>query len=340
MEGLSTEESHCLLKNGQMLVGDNKGDTQRHDFNREIGNETSSMTIEKPKISENVSTRVRRSHAGLCLRDFVAAEIDDFTSLSFWQACLAEFVGTFVLCVYTIGMGLYMPGTEPPTLLHLALGTGVFIAVLVTSLAAVSGCHINPAVTLGFAVLRYISVSRAVAFIIFQCAGAVSGSMALKVMIHPDLVGTLGVILPAKGITDVQALVMEFLITAFLLFAVMSMVDKGRTDIQGSIPLIVGLTVAANILLGGPTSGAAMNPARALGPAVVMGNYRKQWIYWVGPSCGGVAAALFYDRLFSSGASLTSMLDCYCSRGAEYKAVVKKEAAKLNNDMELETTIA
>ncbi|KAI8738020.1 aquaporin AQPAn.G, partial [Biomphalaria glabrata] len=140
---------------------------------------------------------------GWCLT-FLNTEFDDITSISFWRACLAEFVGCLLLCFFAIGMGLHMPGTPEPPLLQNALGGGMFLGVLISALANVSGGHVNPAVTVGFAVLRQISLMRALCYIMFQSCGAITGSMLLRELVHPNMTGTLGVIAPPAGVGSSQ----------------------------------------------------------------------------------------------------------------------------------------
>ncbi|KAK6969843.1 Aquaporin-4 [Biomphalaria glabrata] len=271
---------------------------------------------------------------GWCLT-FLNTEFDDITSISFWRACLAEFVGCLLLCFFAIGMGLHMPGTPEPPLLQNALGGGMFLGVLISALATVSGGHVNPAVTVGFAVLRQISLMRALCYIMFQSCGAITGSMLLRELVHPNMTGTLGVIAPPAGVGSSQALVVEMMISGFLVFVIIAHVDKGRTDVKGSIPIVVGLTIFANVLVGAPSSGGCMNPARAVGPAVVMGDFSHQWIYWLGPLIGGAIGALLYAKFFAVGANFKCLVHC-CSpkKETEYHSLLKKAPEKLHIQLE------
>ncbi|CAL1547420.1 unnamed protein product [Lymnaea stagnalis] len=302
-----------------------------------------SLTIdmEKPTLLEKMtmtsdagSIKWRRSRFSslarrfACCLSFLNTEVDDITTISFWRACLAEFFGTFLLCFFAIGMSLHKKDTPAPPLLQGALGAGLFLGVIISSLANVSGGHINPAVTAGFAVVREISIARAICYVIFQCCGAVSGSMLLREITSDDMVGTLGVIAPPAG--SLQALIVEMMISGFLVFVIFAHVDKGRTDVKGSVPLMIGLTIFVNVLVGAPSSGGCMNPARALGPAVVMGDFAHQWIYWLGPLTGGVFGALIYAYIFAVGASFKSLVKCCRPKDkTEYRSLLKKKPGNI-----------
>jgi len=242
-------------------------------------------------------------------RSFFQGEKKDVTSLSLWQACVAEYVGVFFLCFYTIGFGLAdkKPG---PELLQVALAVGFFIYVILSALSTVSGAHVNPAVTLAFLVTRQCSLVRSILYIVFQCAGAYSGTLVLRFVSYDEREGNLGLIVPPEKSTWIQVLVMEMMITGFLDFIIIAIVDSGRTDVKGSVPHCVGAAVTCNILLAAGISGACMNPARATGPAILMGNYTYLWIYWAGPCAGGVIGAFFYDKFFKVGVSVRNCFPC------------------------------
>ncbi|CAG5125003.1 unnamed protein product [Candidula unifasciata] len=211
-------------------------------------------------------------------RKLFDTELQEMRSTELWRACFTEFVGTFLLCFYHIGIIIFGSGdAEPPPLLHISFGHGLFVAAVVTALGDTSGCHMNPAVTLALASLRQIGITRAAFYIICQCVGAISGSMLLREVSHPHLIGNLGVISPGLKITIGQVLCTEFIITTFLLMVVVATSDKRRHNAQVSAPLIVGLTIVVNTLIANKISGSCMNPARALGPAVVRGEFANLW---------------------------------------------------------------
>ncbi|XP_055859926.1 aquaporin AQPAn.G-like [Biomphalaria glabrata] len=318
-----------------VLNGDKIYKLDMNKFDGPLLLEKMTMTSDAGSIKRPDSSLTRFvKRFGWCLT-FLNTEFDDITSISFWRACLAEFVGCLLLCFFAIGMGLHMPGTPEPPLLQNALGGGMFLGVLISALANVSGGHVNPAVTVGFAVLRQISLMRALCYIMFQSCGAITGSMLLRELVHPNMTGTLGVIAPPAGVGSSQALVVEMMISGFLVFVIIAHVDKGRTDVKGSIPIVVGLTIFANVLVGAPSSGGCMNPARAVGPAVVMGDFSHQWIYWLGPLIGGAIGALLYAKFFAVGANFKCLVHC-CSpkKDTEYHSLLKKAPEKLHIQLE------
>ncbi|BFZ22537.1 hypothetical protein BsWGS_25576 [Bradybaena similaris] len=230
----------------------------------------------------------------------ITNELLDVKSPRMWRGAVAELIGTALLAIFTIGMGMKREGEEGPSLLQGALGTGFFLAALISALSNVSGAHVNPAISIGFLVTRQITIIRFVIYSLFQTAGAIAGAGLLKVIIPGEYIGNLGLITPGKGITLYEALGVEILTTFFLLFVTLSLVDPGRDDLAGSVPLMVGLTVTVNILFGANFSGACMNPARNFGPAMIMGTFDNIWIYWAGPMAGAVLGSLTYDWFFST----------------------------------------
>jgi aquaporin Z len=214
-------------------------------------------------------------------------------------ALIAESIGTFLF--FFIGAGsvvlgdyLVANGGTSPGLLGVALAHGLTLAVLVSAFGAVSGGHFNPAVTLAAWMLRKVPASRAVMYVVAQLIGAVVAGFALRSIFpteawQPSAIGT-----PAlgAGISPIAGIVIEAILTSLLVFAVIGTAIDGRAPKIGG--LAIGLAVAADILLGGPLTGAAMNPARWFGPAVASGAFADWYVWWIGPAIGSVAATLAY----------------------------------------------
>ena len=214
-------------------------------------------------------------------------------------ALIAEVVGTFLFLFVGMGsvvLGDYVVanGGTSPGLLGVALAHGLALAVLVSALGAISGAHFNPAVTLAVWIMGKITPTRAVMYVVAQLIGAALAGFALRSTFpseawQPSAIGTpaLGAgISPAIGIT------VEAVLTALLVFVVLgTAVDSRAPKIGG---LAIGLAVAADILMGGPLTGAAMNPARWFGPAVAAGAYADWYVWWIGPLLGAAVAALVY----------------------------------------------
>jgi MIP family channel proteins len=164
---------------------------------------------------------------------------------------------------------------------------------MVSATGAISGGQLNPAVTFGLLIGGQMDVKKSIAYWISQLAGATAAAYLCSVLIGPTKVvnGTPDV---AAGVSTHQAILIEAVLTFFLVFVVYgSAVDVRAPKIGG---LAIGLTVALDILFGGPLTGAAMNPARTFGPALAGGHWNNHFVYWVGPLIGGALAGLIYGR--------------------------------------------
>lgn len=213
-------------------------------------------------------------------------------------ALIAEAVGTFLFFFVGAGsvvLGDYLAanGGTGPGLLGVALAHGLALAVLVSALGAVSGGHFNPAVTFGVWIMGRITPMRAVLYVVAQLVGGLAAGLALKI-VFADAWQASNVGTPAlgAGITPAIGIGIEAVLTAFLVLAVIGTAVDARAPKIGG--LAIGLAVAADILVGGPLTGAAMNPARWFGPAVAAGAYADWYVWWIGPAIGAAAAALIY----------------------------------------------
>jgi aquaporin TIP len=210
-------------------------------------------------------------------------------------AGIAEFVGAFALVF--VGCGSVMSGGG---LVGVALAHGIILAVMVSSLGHISGAHFNPAVTFGFLVTRRIAPVLAVAYWIAQFVGAVAAALLLK-WIYPDRISDatkLGAPALSPQISVGAGFVVEVILTFFLVWVVFATAADPRGAFAIIAGLAIGLTVAADILIGGPLTGAMMNPARAFGPMLVQNVWSNGWIWYIGPLLGGALAALAYDSLY------------------------------------------
>jgi MIP family channel proteins len=213
-------------------------------------------------------------------------------------ALVAEAIGTFLFFFVGAGsvvLGDYLAaqGGAGPGLLGVALAHGLTLAVLVSALGAVSGGHFNPAVTLAVWIMGRIGSLRAATYVVAQLVGALAAGFALKAVFTDSWqASNIGTPALGAGITPVAAIGIEAVLTALLVLAVIgTAVDPRAPRIGG---LAIGLAVASDILVGGPLTGAAMNPARWFGPAVAAGAYADWYVWWIGPAIGAIAAAVIY----------------------------------------------
>lgn len=205
------------------------------------------------------------------------------------RAHAAEFLGTFALVFF--GCGAIANGLPP---VAVALAFGLVIAVMIYALGHVSGAHFNPAVSLAFGVGRHLPWSRVATYVGAQVAGAVAAALVLQVTLGPG--ADLGITRPAAA--DLQAFVWEAILTFFLVLVITAVATDVRAVGQAAA-LAIGGTVALGALVGGPISGASMNPARSLGPALVSGDLTGIWIYLAAPVLGALVAAVVYRALGS-----------------------------------------
>lgn len=216
-----------------------------------------------------------------------------------WKKVLAEVVGTFFFFFIGIGSIAATRDIGGVGLLFVALAHGLALSIAVSSLGHISGAHFNPAVTIGLMVARKISPVLALIYILGQLIGGVAASLALVMVLprgiwEPFQLGTPSV---ARGYTTMEALLLEAILTFFLVIAVFGTAVDARAPRIGGFG--IGLTIFVDILVGGPISGGVMNPARAITPAIVSGVWNGDWwIYWVGPIVGGILAAILYSAIF------------------------------------------
>jgi aquaporin TIP len=207
----------------------------------------------------------------------------------------AEFVGAFTLIFAGVGSIAF---AGPSGLVAVALAHGLAIAIMVSALGHISGGHFNPAITLGFLLTRRIVPSLAAVYWIAQLAGGVLAALALRALFPKEANLDAGVPVVHQTIDVGQAIGIEAILTFFLVWVVFATaVDPGGT-FKSIAGLAIGLTITFDILAAGPLTGAAMNPARALGPELVQNVWDDFWVYLVGPAIGAAVAALAYEYLY------------------------------------------
>lgn len=173
----------------------------------------------------------------------------------------------------------------------IALVFGLIIMVMVYATGHLSGAHINPAVTVAFVLGRHFPARDAVAYVGAQLTGAILGALCL-LAVWTDAPAALGATIPSVGAGS--ALVYECLLTAFLMFVIMAVATDTRA-VGAAAAIAIGGTVGLDALFGGPVTGASMNPARSLGPALAAGEWTDFWVYLAGPLAGAALGAVAYE---------------------------------------------
>ncbi len=221
------------------------------------------------------------------------------------QKLVAEFLGTFALIFFGVGsicadQFLRSPGQGGLGLLGIALAHGLAIGIMVTAVGHISGGHLNPAVTIGFWVTRKLSTIDSVLYWIAQLAGAAAAAYLLRAVVPDDTWRAVALGTPdlARDFTRTAGMILEGVMTFFLVFVVFATAADERGAFNKIAGFAIGLTVTMDILFGGPFTGAAMNPARAFGPALAASHWANHGVYWVGPLAGGVLAGWLYDTLY------------------------------------------
>lgn len=204
---------------------------------------------------------------------------------------LAEALGTFALVF--AGCGAVITDStagQPLGVIGIALAFGLVVAAGVHATGHLSGAHLNPAITLALLAFRRITPGDAVAYITAQLTGALAAAAALHAA-WPTDPAALGATVPT--VRPGTALLYEVLMTALLMFVIVAVATDPRAT-GANAALAIGGTVTLDALIGGPLTGASMNPARSLAPALVSGTWTSQWIYIVGPIAGALLGAAAY----------------------------------------------
>ncbi|XP_024983052.1 aquaporin NIP1-1-like [Cynara cardunculus var. scolymus] len=213
-------------------------------------------------------------------------------TIPFLQKLIAEVLGTyFVIFAGCAAVVVNADKDKVVSLPGISIVWGLVVMVMVYSVGHISGAHFNPAVTIAFASCSRFPFKQVPAYVAAQVLGSTlaSGTLRLVFSGHQDhFAGTLPV-----G-SDLQSLVLEFIITFYLMFVISGVATDNRAigELAG---LAVGATVLLNVMFAGPISGASMNPARSLGPAIVSSQYKSIWIYMLGPIAGAIAGAWVYN---------------------------------------------
>lgn len=208
-----------------------------------------------------------------------------------WRRVFAEIWGTFLLVLVAAGGGVVAAMSNGRvTLAMIVVAPGIMVMAIIYFMGSVSGAHLNPAVTLAFALRRNFPWKRVPGYVVGQVVGGISAAVFLRVMF--GTVGALGATLPGSGVTYTKALAMEVVLTAGLVNTILG-TASGARNIGTNGAIAVGGYIALAGLWSAPVSGASMNPVRSFAPDLVRGDFHTTWIYIVGPAVGALIAVGF-----------------------------------------------
>ena len=217
---------------------------------------------------------------------------------------LAEFIGTFALIFIGAGAGAVVgDGVGLPGLIAIAFAHGLTVMAFAFAYGSVSGGHFNPSVTVGVLAAGAMGVGEAIGYIVSQLIGGVAGALLLRTVLGgaatglgmPALAHNLALGATSLTNTPEAGFMIEAVLAFFLVTVVLSTAVAGRAG--NLAPLAIGMTLTLNIIMGGALTGAAFNPARALGPMVATGNFSDAWLYLSAPIVGAIVAAILHTGL-------------------------------------------
>ncbi len=225
---------------------------------------------------------------GMIQRQFA---LDFFNPSLEWRRVFAETWGTFLLVLVAAGGGVVAALSDGQVTLGMrVVAPGIMVMAIIYFLGSVSGAHLNPAVTLAFAVRRNFPWKRVPGYIVGQVFGSIGAAFFLRALF--GIIGALGATMPGRGVTSMTALAMEVVLTAGLVNTILG-TASGARNIGTNGAIAVGGYIALAGLWAAPVSGASMNPARSLAPDLMRGDYHTTWIYVVGPLVGALIGVAF-----------------------------------------------
>jgi len=231
--------------------------------------------------------------------------------VAFARELAAELLGTMLLVM--IGCGSTISGdkddgegqiSDQAQYVRIALAFGLAVATIAQTVGHISGCHINPAITVGLVAGAKVEVLKGLAYVVAQSLGGLLGAALLKCLVPDDTRGqsSVGSTQLGEGVSLLQGFGIEFFISFVLVMVVFGAAadENNAANVKGSAPLAIGLSITACHLFAIPLTGASMNPARTLGSNVVAGKFKDLWLYLLAPTLGGLVAGLLYQGVFAA----------------------------------------
>jgi len=265
--------------------------------------------------------------------------------VTFARELAAELLGTMLLVM--IGCGSAMSGdkddgegqiSDQALYVRIALAFGLAVATIAQTVGHISGCHINPAITVGLVAGAKVEVLKGLAYVVAQSLGGLLGAALLKCLVPDDTRGqsSLGSTQLGVDVSLLQGFGIEFFISFVLVMVVFGAAadENNAANVKGSAPLAIGLSITACHLFAIPLTGASMNPARTLGSNVVAGKFKDLWLYLLAPTLGGLVAGLLYQGVFAAPSPIGDDSDSVVLKKVE--KVLQKDQKK---DLESQKSI-
>jgi MIP family channel proteins len=220
-----------------------------------------------------------------------------------FQKLAAEFLGTFALVFFGVGAvcaDRHLQASGGIGLLGVALAQGLAMAIMVSALGHISGGHFNPAISIGFWVTKRIGTLDAFLYWAAQLLGGIAAAFLLKSVIPEETWRAVSLGTPAllRDFPVLSAIILEAVASFFLVLVFFATAVDDRGAFRAIAGFGIGLAITLGILVIGPFTGAAMNPARSLGPALASNHWTNWGVYWIGPLAGGFLAGLLYNSLY------------------------------------------
>jgi MIP family channel proteins len=216
------------------------------------------------------------------------------------RRAVAEMVGAFTLTFIGAGAAVAAGAISDTSLIGVAIANGLAIGVMVCALGHISGGHFNPAVTFGFLIARKIKPRLAGVYWIAQFGGAALAALLVDELLPKSITEAVSLGVPAlgHGVDATSGFLLEAIFTFLLVFVIFGAAVDSRGPFNAVAGLAIGLTIAIDVLFGGPFTGAAMNPSRAFGPQLVGDHWANGWVWYAGPLLGATVAAGLYSFLY------------------------------------------
>jgi aquaporin Z len=266
------------------------------------------MSGQVPRAAAERAAPVRLALPGAGIRSLgqpnaLARQFDFADDAYEWRRLFSELFGTFLLVFVAVGGPMANArfashGGQSISAAALVMAPGLMVLAIILFMGAVSGAHLNPAVTIAFMLRGDFPGRRVPLYIVAQFVGAVLATLVLVGLVGTQ--GTAGLTLPGPGVSTATAMAWEVVLTVGLVSVVLG-TASGAQQIGAMAALAVGSYVALAGLVGSRVSGASMNPARSLGPALVLGDWTSWWAYLIGPLIGGAVAVGFAHILRGRG---------------------------------------